>query len=422
MTTTSMTRAVAPSLPCVALVCALAVPLRAQTFETTLTPDEVHEDLFGQAVALEGTTLAVGAPSDNDGDTDTGSVHVFVHDGGAWQLQAELDVDPSDLYGANLGASLALDGDTLLAGAFGVSDGNWTQPGFQRGAAYVFERDAGTWTRVARLQPALAAGGDHFGLAVALFGDLAVVGAPYADPSGEGSGRAWVYREVAGVWTEEALLEPDDGGADQRFGRSVAVGTGGVFVGAPIADGVVPGAGAVYRFTFDGSVWTQADKLVAPDGASGDRFGLTLALDGTRLAIGAPQRTVGGKRHAGAVAVWEDAAGWTQQAWVGEAVPRTLAHVGSALDLQGERLIVGLPEDDDAAPQAGAARIFVLTGGVWSEGAKLLPAQPTSGDALGESVALSGDRAAAGTVWRTYLPLFGIGNVDLWTGVTGGGR
>ena len=405
-----------------ALLLLVATGASAQTFETEVVADGDFEDDFGRAIGVSGDTLAVGAPSDNEGVADTGSVHVFVHQGSTWVLQQELLGSPPG-PGSELGAALAVQDDVLIAGARGQSDGNWTQPGFHRGAALVFRREAGVWAQEAFLQPAAVAAHDQMGFAVGLDGDVAVAGAPFADPAGEQSGRVWVFRRVAGLWTEEASLVAPDGAAGQRFGMSVALSGNTLAIGAAGAAGTAPEAGAVYVYVHGGSGWALQQKAVAIDGQRGDRLGESVALDLDTLVAGAPRRDVAGQGNAGALAVFTRTAGvWQQQDWLSSPTPHAVDNLGTAVALQGDLVVAGSPDVDAAQPMGGAALLWQRSAGDWSLLSTLLSPLTTPGDACGVSVALDGDRCASGTIWRDGQAFGANGAVDIWTGLTGGGR
>ena len=132
----------------------------------------------GASVDISGDTIVVGAPSEDvpdplhaDNRFRSGAVYVFVKNGTSWVQQARLTApEPSDLQ--EFGASVAIDGDTLVVGASGAG----ALPG--AGAAYVFTRSVGAWTSSpVLLQASNADPGDFFGSAVAIDGDTIAVGA-----------------------------------------------------------------------------------------------------------------------------------------------------------------------------------------------------------------------------------------------------
>ncbi len=125
--------------------------------------------------------------------------------------------------------------------------------------------------------------GDRFGAAVALDGDLAVVGMPAAAAQ---SGAAYVYRFDGSSWIEEAKLTAADADPGDEFGRAVAVDGDRLVIGAPFDSEVAILAGAAYLFQFDGQTWTQQAKIVAPDGAAADQFGHAVSIDGPSILVG----------------------------------------------------------------------------------------------------------------------------------------
>jgi hypothetical protein len=97
-------------------------------------PNPQATAFLGRSVDVSGDTAVAGAPGDDMAAADAGAVHVFVESGSGWVEQAQLfgsDVTPSD----HLGTSVALDGDTLVAGA----DSSGQTPNLG-GEAYVFTR------------------------------------------------------------------------------------------------------------------------------------------------------------------------------------------------------------------------------------------------------------------------------------------
>ena len=160
---------------------------------------------FGRSVAISGDRIVVGAIKENSGATgvdgdpfnngapNSGSAYEFVRSGGSWSVGAYLKASNTGA-GDFFGASIALSGDTLLVGAIrerssatGI-DGDGTNNDLSRaGAAYAFTRVGGTWSQLAYLKASNTGASDEFGNAVALSGDVAVVGAWLEDSSATGA-------------------------------------------------------------------------------------------------------------------------------------------------------------------------------------------------------------------------------------------
>lgn len=133
------------------------------------------------------------------------------------------------------------------------------------------------------------AAGDSFGYSLALQDKTAVVSAPGATIGGNvAQGAVYVFRYADGTWTQVAKLSADDGAAYDDFGSGVSFDGNTIIVGAPNA--VVNGnggQGAAYIFTLSGGTWRQTQKLLATDGALGNGFGASVAVQGTTALIGA---------------------------------------------------------------------------------------------------------------------------------------
>mgnify|MGYP000728304901 CR=1 FL=1 len=200
------------------------------TQQAKLTPDDGDAgDYFGVTVALDGGMALVGAYGDEDPNGDAaGSAYVFERSTGSWTQQAKLtpdDGDAEDLFGD----AVALDGATALVGAPWDEDPN----GDAAGSAYVFERTNGSWTQQAKLIPDDGDADDLFGDAVALDGDRALVGANGDEgPNGDYAGSAYVFERSNGSWAQQAKLTPDDRDRRDSFGDSVVLDGGTALVGA----------------------------------------------------------------------------------------------------------------------------------------------------------------------------------------------
>ncbi len=255
------------------------------TAKLTPTDPEAYA-FFGGSVALDGNTLAIGSRLYDAGDRlGAGAAYVFTKNSGTgvWSQAAKLTASTS-LQLAYLGYSLAVDGDTVLVGAYGDDT---VRGELGSGSAYVFEKPSGGWTdgnETAKLTASDRQPSGYFGFSVALDGDTAVVGArQHNDPgTGAGSGAAYVFARESGVWGEKAKLTPSDAAAGDNFGVSVAVEDGTVVVGSWQDDDNGRNSGSAYVFEKPDLGWAstfETLKLTAPNGAANDRFGWSVAVD-----------------------------------------------------------------------------------------------------------------------------------------------
>lgn len=301
--------------------------------------------------------------------------------------------------GDNLGIAVAVSGDTAVIGAANDRVGSNS---FQ-GSAYVFVRSGSTWTQQAQLVAADGASTDFFGSEVAVSGDTALVSA-FRDDVGANSdqGSAYVFVRSGSTWTQQAKLLAQDGAADSWFGYSLALSGDTAVVGASDDDvGGRINQGSAYVFVRSGTSWSQQAKLTAADGAEGDSLGRAVALSGDTVLVGASGDDVGGLANRGSAYVFTRAgASWTQQAKLLAADGAANDFFGDAVALSRETALVGAWRDDVGAnPDQGSAYVFVRSGVTWSQQARLLAAEAAAGDGFGFSVALSGDVAAVGAMF-----------------------
>ncbi|MDF9744523.1 FG-GAP repeat protein [Natrinema salsiterrestre] len=247
--------------------------------------DGDSRDWFGQRVALENDTAVIGAPHDEDPNGDlSGSAYIFTRSNGNWSQQTKLtpnDGDQDDIFGS----SVAIDGNTVLIGA----QGNENPNGDSAGSAYVFIRSNGDWIQEEKLVADDGDSIDLFGYSVALDSETALIGAEGdEDPNGVRAGSAYVFTRSSGNWSQQAKLSADDGDADDSFGWAVALeGDIGLIGARDDDDPNGESAGSAYIFTRSDGQWSQETKLAANDGDSIDQFGASVATNGRTAIIGA---------------------------------------------------------------------------------------------------------------------------------------
>ena len=377
----------------------LDTPSINEDVRVTAGADQGATDFFGRSIAVDGNTMIVGVPQDDEAAGNAGAVYVFVESGGNWTLEAKLIPSGfNGLFDDLFGESVAIDGDTAIIGA-PIANGG--EP--RSGAAYVFTRSGGVWTQQQRVSPGVIQ--ENFGQAVAISGTSFIVGAP---TQGLGSGSAYVFTDNGGTWTQQSQLVPADGAANDRFGYAVDIDGDTAVAGARFADGAVPDEGAAYVFTRSGAAWSQQAKLEASDGAGGDLFGQSIAVDGTVVVIGAPRAdsttimAAGPMDDTGADSgvsyVFSGAgANWTETAILVASDEAGTDQFGTDVDVEGGRIIVGSAGDSSLFGSAeGSVFAFANNGAGWVEETKFTASDGLGSDQLGSSVALSGTIIATG--------------------------
>lgn len=302
---------------------------------------------FGYAVALSETIAVVGAER---AAAFSGAVYVFERrEQGVWKQTAHLNA--SDHHESQLfGARVALSGRRLIVGA--QQDNG---KGGSAGAAYLFEReDDGSWREVAKLTGSDTAKSDQFGAAVALSGDVAVVGSRHNENN---TGTAYVFERKDDTWLQTARLKAREPIAFGQFGISVGVADRTILVGEWRSKLKGEQTGAVHTFRRDASgTWQPADLLVANDATAGDAFGYAIAMHGDKAVIGTLPNTAGARNASAYVfqAVPPDG-DWQQIAKLTPSDSKADDHFGSAVAIDGNTVLIGA---EQAANKAGAAYVF----------------------------------------------------------------
>ena len=243
--------------------------------------DASSHDYFGTSVFIEGNICVVGSPEAYGNQAVTGAAYIFQFDGSNWIERQKLFA-PDSSHGDGFGNSVSLSDDVCIVGAPEDDDiiGG-------AGSAYVFRFEDPNWIQETKITASDAAEYDHFGSSVSISGDVCVVGAPRHDQNGESSGSAYIFRFNDPNWVQEVKLTPSDGAAWDRFGETVSIEGNVCIVGARNDDDSGEDSGSAYIFRFDGLGWIQGDKLAAFDAAAGDWFGRSVALDSGNIVVGA---------------------------------------------------------------------------------------------------------------------------------------
>ncbi len=370
--------------------------------------------------------------------------------------------------GDGFGYSVAASGNTVVVGAWhedsnatGVNGNQADNSRNNAGAAYVFVKNAdGVWSQQAYLKASNTDGADFFGFSVAVSGDTIVVGAHLEDSAATivngnqdddnpvvDSGAAYVFvRDGAGVWSQQAYLKAFVTDVSDQFGWSVAVSGDKVVVGARLEDsenGIATNnmegdSGAAYVFVrISGGVWVQQAYLKASNPGPSDQLGISVAVSGDTVVVGAfgedsNAKGVNGNQNdnnepaSGAAYVFaRDIFGnWNQQAYLKASNTDTSDRFGYSVGVSGDTVVVGAyieasngtgvdgNQDNDVLFNAsGAAYVFVRDGiGDWSQQAYLKASNTNKNDLFGYAVAVSDDTVVVGA----------RGEASTTTGVNGG--
>lgn len=406
-----------------------------------VSSDRNVDDNFGNAVAIYGDYAIVGAMyEDDDENSDnklltSGSAYVFKKDdSNNWeQYQKIVAEDRQELD--RFGNAVAISDKYLVVGAYFQS---WNASGMDSisnaGAVYVYEKqNDGDWSQMQKLVANDRSGSSNFGFSVAISDSLIIVGA-YTNSTDENddnselfAGAAYIfkYQSESSGWIQMQKLVSSDRDKRDYFGYSVAISDSFAFVSANAededenGDNTLSSAGSAYIFKYNKSdnTWSQTQKIVASDRASGDGFGRSVAMNGSYAIVGAYKEGEDASgsntlQDAGSAYIFSyDESGdtWSQTQKVVASDRGSGDNFGSAVSLSGKFAIVGAyNEDEDVSSEnslsnAGSAYCFECSSdGNWQEINKIVPDDRCAGDAFGYSVAINDSNVIAGAIYNDY--------------------
>jgi hypothetical protein len=346
-----------------------SLPSLRKQVRKLVASDGVGNDRFGLSVSIsgDGRTAIIGAFADDEpdgSDNDKGSAYIFERDGsGNWTQTQKLvasDASGNDWFGVSV--SISSDGQTAIIGAY-RGDGIVSDTG----SAYIFERDgSGIFIQTQKLVASDGTNNDEFGNSVSISSDgkTAIIGATAGDGIVANTGSAYIFeRDASGNWgdasgNENQKLVASDGASDDRFGVSVSISSDGqtAIIGAYIDD---YSKGSAYIFERDGSGnWNETQKLVASDGGPPDRFGesVSISSDGKTAIIGASLYS-GGKGSAYIFERDDGSGNWneTQKLVANDVVSNDIFGYSVSISGDGKNVIIGAYGDDGSK---GSAYIF----------------------------------------------------------------
>lgn len=380
---------------------------------------------FGGGVAISGNTLVIGAPTTTCGP---GRAYVYTLTESGAELETALE--PDEAIDACFGYLVAIDGDVLAISSTEYSgntsrvhmysrvNGSWIagqvfdeNSGSDFGSALALEgdvmlvglprhnsvaqygREASGWVWQRTLSPSDAAFQDQFGSAVALVGDLALVGAVADDNvRGVNAGSAYVFRRNGSSWTEERKLLKSDGQADDFFGGSVAIVGNSLLVGWSVQARPVDTPATVVVFDLVGGLWTESAALPSGGAPRYSGFGGRIATDGvTTLVDGGPIARSG----AVSVNVYLRPAGiWTAPTFLNSGYGGEGDVFGSAVAASGDIAVVSAPlrNAPSGSGNTGAAYVFRRVSAGWQLEQAIEPDALPYDVRFGTAVAATGDQ------------------------------
>ncbi|MBN2778606.1 MAG: T9SS type A sorting domain-containing protein [Bacteroidales bacterium] len=357
---------------------------------------------YGQVVSIDGNYAAIGCPGY---DSNSGKVELLEYSGSSWEVVAVLtssNVNPDD----NFGSSVCINQDIVIIGAY-----NNDELGTNVGMAYIFEKPSSGWTdmtETVKLFPSDGDNSDLFGVSVAVNNDIAYVGASGWDGDFSSEGAIYVFQKTSTTWEdfeEIAMLNLSDPSNIDQLGKSISVYDDILVAGVSYDDENGTNSGAAYIFEKPVSGWanaTETAKLTATDCSEFNYFGNSVSVYGNTVVVGT-SASKGGYIFEKPITGWIDA---TQDAKLTQSIPEQYDGFGKFVSIDDQTIIIGAPYSDyDGIINSGSAYIYSKPSTGWVdavENAVIYCSNSEEDFLLGSALDISGDIIVVG------IPLYSV--------------
>jgi len=277
--------------------------------------------------------------------------------------------------------------------------------GYASGALYVYRANGENdgFNEFQMIFPADGHVEEFFGYSVDMDDTWAITGSHHDSDAGGSSGSAFILKKENSLWTIFKKLTPNDATPGDEFGKAVSMDGNAVFAGSWLDDDNGSNSGSAYVFERQENTWTQITKLYPDPFAAYDQFGNFMAADDGYLLVGVPENTANGPRSGCAYLFSKRAGQWQQvDRWFPEDGEEG-AQFGQSVSISGHRAAVGAYKADGFCTDCGAVYLYRKNGDQWENDTTLIAADVQNGDHFGSSVHLQDDLLAVGAYFDDDL-------------------
>jgi len=240
-------------------------------------------DNYASSVGVDQDVIVLSASLTDTAGVNSGAVYVYRYTNNVWTYEAQLisdDIAQFDRFGIDV----AVSGNRILVGADSDDDN-----GSSSGSVYVFTHDGSQWNQSAKISADDGAVDDQFGERVDISNDQIIVGARYDDDRGSRSGSAYIYEFSGSKWELASKLTAFDGNSSEYFGQDVAIQSGRAIVGAWGQNDRFGffNAGASYVYSRVNGAWAIEAKVIDQDREGGDFYGYSVDISDDFALVGA---------------------------------------------------------------------------------------------------------------------------------------
>jgi hypothetical protein len=255
--------------------------------EDTIQNPDGNVNYYANCLDMHGDYLIISSSRDNEEAKNAGAAYVYRRDNSDWHLEKKLTASDAG-RNARFGGSVSIHDNYALVGAYNAQNTSDLDYGYGNGygAAYLYQRNGGAWTEVARLRPDSLEFSDNFGMEVELSGNQAFIGTPFS--LGEES--IYVYNYLMDQCSLDTVLMRPDTIKAGAFGISMDYDEDRLLVGSRLDYNKF-----CYFYRYDGRQWkfnsrleASEDVYIAPDEGVGTYYGYSVGLSGNTAVVGAP--------------------------------------------------------------------------------------------------------------------------------------
>ena len=337
-------------------------------------------DRFGEVSAIDGYFAVIASPGDDVGaNIDQGSLSVYQFDGTQWNFVQKL-VDPAGEANDNLGISVAISGNTIVAG---VPEDD-VASNVNQGTAVIFRFDGATWNYFQKIGQTPGFPNDKFGTSVTLINEYIICGVPYFDTNASNNkGAVVVFKDDGVQYNQWQVITDVNINNSAHLGSAVDInGDLELMIGVPSQNLTYSSQGAVHVYLFDGWIWNYAQTLSDPTGANGDGMGDFVAcINGSVIAS-----QIGNQNDKGSAAIF------TKNNNVYEFSQKISDPNGVGLDRFGQSVAINnkyaLVGATGVNFSKGKALLFVKVGTIWKVMQNIVEPNGAQSTYFGASVSL----------------------------------
>ncbi|MEZ5009945.1 MAG: hypothetical protein R2753_17480 [Chitinophagales bacterium] len=278
----------------------------------------------------------------------------------------------------------------------------------------IYRYNGVNWVAEQKLIASDGASGDAFGSAVAISGNWAIVGAIFDDDIVNSSGSAYLYFYNGSTWTEFQKITASNPGFNNKFGFSVSISGNFAVVGANTAGGpFLSTGGAAYVFQYNGSIWEQIQIVQPADIQTLDNFGFSVDIVGDKFVVGSNVDDDNGNASGSAYVYKYNGSIFIQEQKLTAIDGAANDQYGVSVAIGKDIIVVGANLDDSPATDAGSIYIYDFNGSSWVHNLKIAATDQNSSDNLGTTVSISNKRIIAGSGYDD-APLPNSGSIYIY--------